>query len=860
MNKNAILVSLTNDNKYIKLISYRSMSQVVLKEFTTDSNSNIEIDGKGRYVIILPLLSYNSYILTLINKKFNNLEFETDKIKNIILESAESTENPKAELINDKFIGLKVPSFPSYIKLLTVLGAKNQMLTLWTIPISKLYEIYRFLKVWNHPFLPNFEIGPKLEEVLSKPISNKLPSLENLFNIQFEELSTIQGGLNAYGRWKVDLSGFEKLKYKSGVDLLLSKPKSYQDRTNLTTFKYAPFGEKSYVKGTITYFSSFPNGSGKITIHDGTDEHTLFMYGIGWQTKIYQVGDIVVIELIRVGKDKFNGISIIPIEEIMALPILPNYRQRPSSNITNKLLINSTQELLLRYNGHKLFDYVKGAPKTFWKSIEHLHFPKDVNDFENTLESLAYYELLSLQLLFLENKNNSNKNIGISKYTSEPKMFNESIEKFQFKPTEGQTNAITEIIKCLNSEKSEKILLSGDVGTGKSFVANSVCFYTVDCGFQSVLIGPTEILAQQLYNGLLEQIKYMKNKPVIAYVSAKTKAKEKREIEKLVSEGHIDIIVGTHSVLNLEYNNLGLLVIDEQQKFGKAQRDKLSISRKDGRQIDILEQTATPIPQSTALAFYGDIKLVTLSEKPSGRKENITKWINQSAHDFLKEIFNPVWKHIFSEIEKGHQIFIVTPSVDEKSKSASVEKTMKIISNKFPSLKVDYVHGGMKKDKQNKTIEKFRENKIDVLIASSIVEVGIDIPNSTIMLVLDANRFGASSLHQIRGRVGRSDLQGYCYLVGLGNNSNSERRLQALVDSNNGFDIALVDLETRNTGNLFGLEQSGESNLKFCNLINHSNLIAKAQFEAKNLYDSDMKEQAILDAKSFLRITEEEDE
>ena len=177
---------------------------------------------------------------------------------------------------------------------------------------------------------------------------------------------------------------------------------------------------------------------------------------------------------------------------------------------------------------------------------------------------------------------------------------------------------------------------------------------------------------------------------------------------------------------------------------------------------------------------------------------------------------------------------------------------MKILQNKYPNLKIDYIHGGLKKDKQNKVIEQFRDNKISVLIASSIVEVGIDIPNSTIILVLDAHKFGASSLHQIRGRVGRSDLQGYCYLIGEATTKNAERRLQALVDSNNGFDIALVDLETRNTGNLFGEQQSGESNLRFCSLVNHSDLIEKAQFEAEFIFNSDKREQALKDAKIFL--------
>lgn len=854
---NNILVEIL-DERYIKLSSQREISQIVLKEFSTDNNSKLEIEN-GRYIYILPLLSYNSFIIRCISEKFGNIVFENEIIKDKILESAEATQPPVADLMNDRLASIKTPSFPNYIRLLSLLGAKNQMLTLWTVPLTRLYEIYRYFKIWKHPFLPSIEMSELLSNKIRETFSENEPSVEELFNITFTELATIKTAMGNTGKWRLKPEGFDKLKYKSAVDLLLAKPRSYQDRSNLTTFQYAPFGEKSYVKCVIKEFSSLPNGSGKLKLYDGYTEVEIFMYGVGWQTQLYRPGDTIVIEVVRIGPNKFNGNSIISEEEVKAIPILPNYRNSPSNNITNKILVNSTQELLLRYNGEHLFDYVTGAQKSFWESIEHLHFPQDVKDFSNTLESLAYYELLCLQLIFLENKKNSENSIGIPKICENPKMLNDSLDNFGFTPTNGQSKAIKEIITSLKSDRAEKILLSGDVGSGKSLVANSACFYTVDSGFQAALVGPTEILAKQLYDGIMKQIDKMTIKPTVAYLSGNTKAKEKREIESLVKKGLIDIVVGTHSVLNLEYNNLGLLVVDEQQKFGKKQREALNLSRPDGRTIDVLEQTATPIPQTTALAFYGDIKLITLTEKPGGRKENITKWIKKSSNEFLMEIFNPVWEHVFKEIEAGHQIFIVTPAVDEGSKSASVQKTTKILKSKFPNIVIDSIHGGMKKDKQSKSLELFRENKTNVLIASSIVEVGIDIPNSTIMMVLDANRFGASSLHQIRGRVGRSDLQGYCYLIADDTTSNSQKRLQALVDSNNGFDIALVDLETRNTGNLFGLQQSGASNLKFCNLINHSSMIEQAQFEAENIYNSPNKDKAISDAKAFLRFEEEEE-
>lgn len=859
---NNILVEIySENNRYIKFTSQRKLSDIVLHEFTTDNNSTSSIDEKGSYIYRLPLLSYNAFIIRCIEKKFKNISYQNEDVKNVIIEQSNNTQSPEAFMMNENWIGFKVPSIPSYTRLLTLLNANNRMLTLWSVPLNRLYDIYRYLKIWKHPFLPPISVSNELHTKITEPLEDKYPNIEDLFNVQLSELSTIKGALVASGRARAKLEGFQKLKYETAVDLLLAKPKSYTDRTNITFFHNAPFGERAFVKCKIIKFNSLPNRAGQLTVTDGYSEQEILIWGAGWQSKYYSAGDIILLEVTRIGKDKYNGISIVSEEEAKALPIIPNYRQSPSNNISNKLLTNATQELLLRYNGEKLFDYVTGAKTPFWTSLENLHFPSDAQNFEDTLEALAYYELLCLQLIFLANKKEDTKSLGIPKISNYPKLLKESLDKFKYEPTKGQQEATEKIIELLKSPYSEEILLSGDVGSGKSLVANSACFYTVDCGYQAVLAGPTEILAQQLYDGLMEQVKDMKIKPNIAYLSGKTKAKDKKEIIDSARKGIIDILVGTHSVFDVTFKNLGLVVIDEQQKFGKAQREKLNKSRADGRVVDILEQTATPIPQTTALAFYGDKTLISLTEKPGGRKENITKWIKKDSKDFLNELFNPVWEHIFKEIKAGHQIFIVTPAVEEESKSASVKKTAKILQQKFPDIKIDYIHGGLKKEKQNQVIEKFRANKTSVLIASSIVEVGIDIPNSTIMLVLDANKFGAGSLHQIRGRVGRSDLQGYCYLVASPNNANATKRLQSLVDTNNGFEIALVDLETRNTGDLFSSQQSGKSNLKFCNLVNHGELIEKARFEAENIFENEeLRDIALKDARAFLKQTDGDEE
>ena len=841
------IVASVLDNS-ITIYSAKSLSNVFVKEL---SSCNI-IEENGVFVYTMPLLLYNSFVtLHFYNKHNKHIEIDAESLETIQAFASRVTD-PSAFIQGGTWVGMNVPSIPCYTQLMQIMGAKNNRLTLYTVPFGRLYEVYRFLHTWEHSFLPKIKIDKPLMDKMEEALSDN-PTLEDLFSVDLYDLTSIKNG------WQIKSDGFKKLKYETAVDLLLKKPNYYQDRTETYGFYNAPFGKAVFIEGVIESFSATLNKNCEMKLLDknGISQQITF-WGQAYLTGVYHVGDNVVVQCTRLGRN-FSGMAIFSDLEVKALPVAPVYNQSPRAKINIKVITNSVQELLLRYHGSELCNYIPDLPCTLWESLHRLHFPKNSIEFEETINTLAFIEMVFLQLMFLHQKELTKQVPGVSKVSKEKKLLKESLSVLPFDLTKGQKDAVNEVIRRLGSQSSEKMLLSGDVGTGKSLVANSACLYTVDCGYQAAILAPTEILAQQLYNGLMQQVNLMTHKPNVAYLSGKTKAKEKREIELLLKTGHIDIIVGTHSLLNVEYKNLGLLVIDEQQKFGRSQREKLESSLNNGKGIDILEQTATPIPQTTALAFYGNTDLIPLKEKPAGRKENITKWVKQSSDDFLKALTNPTWEHIYQEIEQGHQVFVVTPSVNDTKRSASVEKTTKILQNKFPNLIIDYIHGQMSKDEQNKKIEKFRVNTTNVLIASSIVEVGINIPNATIMLVLDANYFGASSLHQIRGRVGRGELQGYCYLVADATTANAEKRLQSLVDSNDGFDIAMVDLETRKEGNLFGEQQSGVSHLKFCDLVNHSDKIEKAQQVARDLYNSKYKDIALKDAQIFLKTELEED-
>ena len=406
--------------------------------------------------------------------------------------------------------------------------------------------------------------------------------------------------------------------------------------------------------------------------------------------------------------------------------------------------------------------------------------------------------------------------------------------------------------------EDENFVTKGYVVTHNTVISQLSCMQALDNGYQSVLAAPTEVLAIQLHETFKNVIEMMPEdkRPTIAFLGGALKAKEKREVLKYVKSGDIDILIGTHAVLNknIEFRNLGLIVIDEQQKFGKAQREALLNSRADGLKPDLLAQTATPIPRSTAQAFYGDINLISLKGKPKGRIEITTKWIKEDPRSITKNKDEDMWKDIKDEVSKGHQAFVVVPMVNESKKmdSASVEGAYKDLKKNLKGVRVGFTHGSLKKAEQHEAMEQFRNKELDVLVASTVIEVGVDVPNATRVIILSADRMGASSLHQIRGRVGRSNLESICYLVSKGETIASQRRLQALVDSTDGFEIAQVDLSTRGEGDLFGERQAGESSLRFSNLVNHSKLIDQAQKIADKIYNGEYRDVALKDAGAIL--------
>lgn len=834
----------------------KEKKQVILSSpsklsFQLESDFNIkEVETEGRsYSYILWDLPFNNFIILSLYSRYKNSFDISKEDLGYIIGSVKGMQLPEIYVNNPGWINISVPSIPSYEKFTKNISAKHQVLFSYTVPFSRFYEVLRVVLNWDHPFLP----APVMRESFTKYAFAELSdsSLKGLSTTDIRKLITF-----AYG-YRIKDGGYKKLNLYHCSDLLLNRPKDYEDRTNVVDLRYAPFGKTTIFKGTYIANNSGFGNQVKLICDVNGKQVNVTMWGGAWAIEQFKEGDTIYIIGSKIRGSNISAQEILSELDIQSLPIKPRYPQSPTNGFKSHVLMMAVEEIFTRFDGSEIAQYFTSDDGyTFWNAVNDLHFPKNVDIYKKSINYLSLLELLYLQIILIDNKNKKGIRYSPKKRYVPNGYYDNGLRALPFVLTEDQQVALDKIVTNLNSDEASRMLLSADTGSGKSVVAQLSSLYTVDSGQQVAILAPTEVLARQLYDTFVNIIKRMDKKPNITYLSSGTSTKDKNEIKRLVKDGTYDIVVGTHSIINLEYNNLGLLVIDEQQKFGAKQRDTLIASRPDGKIPDVLSQTATPIPRSTALIMYGDIELIQMENKPQGRLPVITKWVQESPKQLMSQAINNVWSTVSEEITNNRQVFIITPAVEDNNSSdtTSVKKTTKLLQNKFPQYKIDSLYGSMKREDQTKVINDFRDGKFNILVASSIVEVGIDIPEATVMIILDANRFGASSLHQIRGRVGRNSYQSYCYLISDADTKDATRRLMSLVESNNGFDIALVDLETRQEGDILGERQSGVTNLRFAELSNHMQLIGIARAKAEEFYNSDLKEQVLEDAKAFLNV------
>ena len=459
-------------------------------------------------------------------------------------------------------------------------------------------------------------------------------------------------------------------------------------------------------------------------------------------------------------------------------------------------------------------------------ALYNIHFANDLKMVHYAKNRLIYEELFdfSFKMNYFKNQNirkdKEPKNIDINK-------INEFKKLLPFSLTTDQDNAYNEIVQDMSSNKKMNRLLLGDVGSGKTVVAVGAIYANFIAGFESTLMAPTEVLATQHYFS----IKKILDKFNVAdeLITGSMSKKEKEAIYKRVQNKEIDLLIGTHSLLNenIIFNNLGLVITDEQHRFGVHQRFTLEDKSKCP---DILYLSATPIPRTYAMTIYGDLDISYIKTKPTGRKDIITKVKKNSD---IKGVLGLM----LEQIKLGHQIYVVSPLVeeDESLNLTSINLLKEKLSLAFKNLfRIEIIHGKMKTSEKESIMNDFKNNQIKILIATTVIEVGIDVSNATMMVIFNAERFGLATLHQLRGRVGRSDLQSYCYLISDSDND----RLKVMEESNDGFYISQKDFEMRGHGDLFGVKQHGDMSFKLANLKNDYNILLFANEDAKKFIDS----------------------
>lgn len=834
------------------LVSEKKINPRVLSEFS----KYIHTEKNNKNYYSFEQRPNNAFILNAILSTSKNIQ-TNEETKQIIDNLLKKVVQPKVYLYDDTHVGLDIPNLTYYQNIMTQLGGYARSYTTYTVAFSRAFEVIRVLNSLNS-FLPNFIIDDSIKNVLLTPLESFDGSIPSLINANITELYSVN---HAY---KAKPENFEKMGYNTPIDFLLKRPIRYIDKTKVVPIEKWKIDEEVVFVAKIEDKQVIKQEHVKFILNVSGRKVECMFYRRAWMSEKYRIGEEVLV-IAKPSKYKnLTGLSMDSLIEANSLPIVPIYSQSAKNKINTKTIMNCVYEMIERLKGQT--DEIGGYfpdevfPMTLQNAVQSLHFPKDIEDYKEALNILALIELTYMQILIQHKKATEVKKRGVSKPYKKDGLADLARDGLPWELTNGQKSALIKISELLESNSAEEALLSADVGSGKTLIAQLACLQAVDNGYQAVLAAPTEVLAQQLYKSFLEVIAGIPEKlrPSIVYLSGDTKAAEKRQIYKSIQFGEVDLIVGTHSVLSTKvpYKNLGLVIIDEQQKFGALQRRALLESRDDGLMPDLINQTATPIPRSTAQIYYGDINLITVNEKPKGRKEIVTKWIKEDPRLLIKDKKSIIWNDIKKESKLGHKTFIVVPMVyeNEKMNIASISETAKALKTTLPDVEIEYLHGKMTKKEQKERIDNFKNGTASVMIASTVIEVGVDISAATRMIILSADRMGASSLHQIRGRVGRNDLESICYLVSENDKDSSASRLQALVDSNDGFYIATIDLKTRGEGDLFGAKQSGDNIFTFANLVDHSELIDKAKNIAETIYKTPRKIEAILDAKSILKI------
>ena len=623
-----------------------------------------------------------------------------------------------------------------------------------------------------------------------------------------------------------------KLKIYTLKDLITYFPRDYEDRSKPKKIYECVDGEETLIEAiAVNKIIEIRRGKmiiSKLTVRDETGICYITWFNQGYLKDKFQAGrkyrffgkvsnkngriemNSPVYDEIDKSKNTGKIIPIYPLTYELKQNTWRKIRENGLEEVKGKL-VETLPEYIIKENN-------------LWninKTIERIHFPHELADFNKARERLVFEELLITQLALLKLKNNYEHETNGIKFDENVQM-SDVIEKLPFKLTKAQLRVLEEIDRDMESNKPMNRLLQGDVGSGKTVVAMIAAYKAVKSGYQAAIMAPTAILASQHLEGfqsILEQFGIRTE----LLISSITKKKKTEILDKL-QNGEIDILVGTHAILeeNVIFKNLGLVVTDEQHRFGVKQRGTIASK---GENPDVIAMSATPIPRTLALILYGDLDISIIDELPPNRKKIETFAVRKNMEERVNAF-------IVKQIEEGRQAYIVCPLVEE-NEEMQLKSVMKLAEKyqkeTFSQYKVAYLHGKMKAKEKDEIMEKFKDGEIQILIATTVIEVGVNVPNASVMVVENAERFGLAQLHQLRGRVGRGEYQSYCILKYEGNGDTVRQRMKVMCDTNDGFIISEKDLELRGSGDFFGTEQHGIPEFKIANLFEDIGILKQVQ-------------------------------
>lgn len=644
------------------------------------------------------------------------------------------------------------------------------------------------------------------------------------YNLLFKNLEE----LKIKGAGKVAVNKFNKLGVYTLYELFYFFPRAYEDKANSKNIEDILPDEFVVIKGviinTVNQYIKAGRTMFRAILKDDTGIVELVWFNNRFIKSNIKIGD----ELLVYGKvkrsAKFQLINpeykriqdgmvkgSLKYEQIMPIyPSVASLRQEAIRKIINEALLD--YGYLLQENMSE--DLMKKEGLLSRKeAILNIHFPENFEKKEKAKKRFMIEEILLLEMGILQNRFETDKeNNNIYELEDNKKLVSRFIENLEYDLTKAQKKVISEIYKELKAGKIVNRLIQGDVGSGKTIVALIMLLYMAENSYQGVIMAPTEILATQHYLGIVDIFNDLDVRVELLTGSVKGKKREKLLSE--IENGLVDIVIGTHALIenDVVFKNLGLIVIDEQHRFGVVQRKLL---REKGSIANLIVMSATPIPRSLALTIYGDLDVSIIDELPKGRIPIKTKWIKDLDEK------NKMYGFIERKIKEGRQVYVVSPLIEESEtlNVKSAQETYDEYSKIFPDRRLGLIHGRQSYKEKQDIMRKFKNHELDILISTTVIEVGVNVPNASIMIIRDAQRFGLSSLHQLRGRVGRGKYQSYCFLESETDNDLSKRRLQIMEKTTDGFKIAEEDLKLRNSGEILGTRQSGVSDMMMTDIV-----------------------------------------